>query len=222
MRKADLRLALTQLASTKEIFRFPDYLNKEKNANAKTDAYLLLSDCYEIEVEQREQTPVIDDDVNYNLERVCEIVTDPRIRGLLLCGNYGNGKTTMAKALQRAIVYLNNKKLIDGKYLKIVDAVKIANTDFGGLDEFINEDCLCIEDLGREPTETKSYGNILNNIQYLLERRYEARAYTVITTNLTPKQIGEKYGERIISRFSEMFGDDRKVVFKNGDFRKWR
>ena len=42
-------------------------------------------------------------------------------------------------------------------------------------------------------------------ITELLEYRYNQRLTTIVTTNLEPSEIREKYGDRIADRFNEMF-----------------
>ena len=43
------------------------------------------------------------------------------------------------------------------------------------------------------------------------------QAFTVISTNLTAKEIREKYGERIADRLNEMMN---VIIFKNKSFRR--
>jgi DNA replication protein DnaC len=76
---------------------------------------------------------------------------------------------------------------------------------------------LCIDDVGLEPTEVLDYGNAINPVIEILEQRYQRQLFTFITTNLTPKQIREKYGDRIADRFNEMM---KCIVYKNPTFRR--
>ena len=75
---------------------------------------------------------------------------------------------------------------------------------------------LAIDDLGTEPAEVLDYGNVLNPAIDLLSARYTDQLFTVVTTNLTPKQIREHYGDRIADRFNEMF---ERIVFYNSTYR---
>lgn len=74
-------------------------------------------------------------------------------------------------------------------------------------------DMLVIDDLGIEPVEIMDYGNVCTPIIDLLTKRYEKQFFAFITTNLTPQQIREHYGDRIADRLNEMV---RKIVFSNG------
>lgn len=51
----------------------------------------------------------------------------------------------------------------------------------------------------------------------LIATRYEEQLYTIFTTNLTPAQLEEKYGKRIVDRLNEMV---EKVVFENESYRR--
>lgn len=51
----------------------------------------------------------------------------------------------------------------------------------------------------------------------LLEYRYNNQLFTAITTNLTPKEVREKYGNRIADRFNEMM---QVIIFDNDTYRK--
>lgn len=75
---------------------------------------------------------------------------------------------------------------------------------------------LAIDDLGTEPVEVLEYGNRLNPVIDLLYKRYDEQLFTIITTNLTPKEIRERYGERIADRLNEMAF---RIVFDNETYR---
>ena len=50
----------------------------------------------------------------------------------------------------------------------------------------------------------------------LISIRYEEQLFTMITTNLKPNDIRERYGDRIADRFNEML---EKIVFENPSYR---
>ena len=74
-----------------------------------------------------------------------------------------------------------------------------------------------LEDIGREATEVMDYGNLISPIIEMIEYRYDHQLFTFITTNLTPKQLREKYGSRIADRFNEML---EVIIFTNETYRK--
>ncbi len=183
-----------------------------------------LAIAYEAEVKSRHRGYVPNKDTQANIRKVAEFLTASERSefGMLLCGTCGNGKTTTVLALQSVIGHLNAAGLFEAggrNYLQIIDAKDVARAakDFEGFRNVCNEKLLAIEDIGREPTEVVDYGNIVMPINDLIEHRYNRQLFTVITTNLTPSQIGEKYGVRIADRCSEML---HIVVFGGDSYRK--
>lgn len=141
--------------------------------------------------------------------------------GMLYCGSCGNGKTTLMRAVRNLIAYCKAKD-IDDKTLTLyeVSAKEVARlnrSDYKAYDRISKLPMLAIDDLGLEPTEVLSYGNVLNPVIDLLTYRYDEQLFTIVTTNLEPQQIREKYGDRIADRFNEMFA---RVVFTDKSFRK--
>jgi DNA replication protein DnaC len=140
----------------------------------------------------------------------------------------GNGKTTMVYALQNTINYLSDNHVFDSMYqyedernavdLPIIDAREVVESskNYQGFVALKRKPFLAVEDIGREPTEVLEYGNVLNPVIDLLEYRYANQLFTVVSTNLTPKQVREKYGNRIADRFNEMMS---VVIFGNNSYR---
>ena len=103
--------------------------------------------------------------------------------------------------------------------MSIIDAKDIAHyaKDYRSFQELQMRPMIAIEDMGREATEVLDYGNVLNPVIDLIEYRYDNQLFTAITTNLTSKQVSEKYGKRIADRFNEML---EVIVFENATYRK--
>lgn len=128
--------------------------------------------------------------------------------GILLCGIPGNGKTTALYALRSVVNWLNGIRAFDSRTeLPIIDAKDVARKvkDFDWYDGCRRNYLLGLEDIGREPNEIMDFGNVINPIADILEFRYQEMLPTFITSNLTPKQLLEKYGKRVVDRFNEMF-----------------
>jgi DNA replication protein DnaC len=62
-----------------------------------------------------------------------------------------------------------------------------------------------------------AYGNICSPITELLEYRYDKRLPTLISTNLTPPMITQRYSERVGDRLKEMMD---VVVFEADSYRR--
>lgn len=184
-------------------------------------ASTLLSAAYRAEVAYRHRQFIHDKETACNIKTVANyLVSDSAKFGLMLCGPCGNGKTTMARAIRNATNLLNNGGYLDGVTAGIVlrDAVEITR-DSRNVETFRKIRAvpnMVIEDMGREPTEVVDYGNMISPVIDLLEYRYDEQLFTLITTNLTPKNIREKYGDRIADRLNEMV---ETVVFEQESYR---
>jgi DNA replication protein DnaC len=89
--------------------------------------------------------------------------------------------------------------------------------DYQAWEKLSQVDMLAIDDLGIEPVEVMDFGNVLCPVVDLLTKRYDMQLFTIITTNLTPSEIREKYGDRIADRMNEMMV---KIIFNNDTYRK--
>ena len=80
--------------------------------------------------------------------------------------------------------------------MEIVDAMEITilSKDYNKMRSLRSRSMLAIDDLGKEPAEVLSYGNVLSPVVDLLEYRYQHQLFTAITTNLTAAELQEKYG----------------------------
>lgn len=195
------------------------------------DALDHLAACYATEVQTRQGTPVFDENTTANLQQLATYITAevPKF-GVMLCGNCGNGKTTLMNAFRRAVNWLDAqhhfKFLDDREYgyrfkpgMKIVDVRDIlrAARDFEEFKSLRSVQMLGIDDLGKEPAEIMDYGNVMSPVIELIEHRYANQLFTFITSNLTGKEIRAKYGDRIADRFNEMV---HIIVFRDITYRK--
>ena len=208
-----LKSALLQRRIMKPRFRLP---------MSVAQAYDSLLAATMAEVEFRHRSFYENDDAKTQLRQMADWLTSSSSKfGMLLCGECGNGKSTLLKAFQQLLNYLAIPAPdAQGTYgIQITDAkfiAHLARTDYSAFLRFSQKDMLGIDDLGTEPQEVMDFGNVVTPVIDLLTKRYDEQLFTIITTNLTPKQIRECYGNRIADRLNEMV---EKIVFTNGTYR---
>lgn len=175
------------------------------------EAEQYIRGAFEAQVELRGGTVEYDDMTTKNLRLVAETLAgDGHKFGLLLAGTCGNGKTTTMRAVQSVVKLLNNTyynrsgQRIGNRLLEAKEITQLSDKD-GQLTVYKTVPVLFLDDLGREPTEVLKYGNVSSPITELLEYRYNQRLTTIVTTNLEPSEVRQKYGDRIADRFNEMF-----------------
>ena len=195
-------LRLRVLPSGMESFKLPMTVDE-------AEAY--IRGAFEAQVELRGGTVEYDEMTTKNLRLVAETLAgDSHKFGLLLAGTCGNGKTTTLRAVQSVVKLLNNTyynrsgQRIGNRLLEAKEITQLSDKD-GQLTVYKTVPVLFLDDLGREPTEVLKYGNVSSPITELLEYRYNQRLTTIVTTNLEPSEVRQKYGDRIADRFNEMF-----------------
>lgn len=183
-----------------------------KLSSSQEQAHLTLSAAYTACVKARK--------VEYLGVKAAEIADIARFLtsghtefGLLFCGLPGTGKTTMLHAVRQLIRLAARERL---EILPARDFAEMAKS-WDTFREVRRCRLLAIDDIGREPKELLDYGNILSPVADLMEYRYDKRLFTIATTNLTPKELTERYGERIGDRFAEMM---HVVTFGGKSFRR--
>jgi DNA replication protein DnaC len=126
---------------------------------------------------------------------------------LLFYGTTGLGKTFLCNCIAKALLD-KNKIVIYQTAFKILETIE-DHRFRRGESQFNNEDynllfdadLLIIDDLGTEVTNTFTNAETFN----IVNTRIIKGKKTIISTNLTPKQITETYSDRIFSRVYEKF-----------------
>ena len=193
------------------------------------EAYNSLMAAIKVEVEYRHREFVMNDELEAQARHLSSFLThlssfltqESSKFGIVLTGGCGNGKTTIIKALQNLINTLRIPNSYNGKEyaMRIIDAKSMVTTCKSNYEDWkrlMYQDLLAIDDLGTEPREVMDYGNIINPTVDILTRRYENQLFTIISTNLTPPDFSQVYGERIADRMREMM---EIIPFTNTSYR---
>lgn len=189
---------------------------------------MLYASCY-TEVTCRHRQFHADSAYIHHLQDIAKWLTDTESPtfGVFLCGNRGNGKTTIVRALQSLVFWLRSdeRPLVTAPDIpmgynpgfEIVTAkelVRLAKAynnptrdnqqDYASYKRILNIEILAIDDLGVEPSQSMNYGDYVTAAKDILSHRYEHQFTTIATSNLAPNEIKEYYDERIADRFREM------------------
>ena len=189
---------------------------------SEEEAYKSLMAAIKVKVEHRRREFVMNDELNAQVRQIFAFLTQENSKfGIVLAGGCGNGKTTIIKALQNLINTLRIPNPYNDKEysMRIIDTKSMAATCKSNYEDWkrlMYQDLLAIDDLGTEPRDVMDYGNIINPTADILTRRYENQLFTIISTNLTPPQIFQVYGERIADRMREMM---EIIPFRNSSYR---
>ena len=180
-----------------------------KNANINFDEISDLG-AYDLSVFSDEEKQNIESIVN-NLKNFADTFEDAKIKNIVLLGSSGVGKTYLSQSFAKEMLKKNVPTLflssftLNNMFLKIHTSQSLNKTD--GLNNCINSELLIIDDLGTEPilrNVTKEY------LLVLLNERALKNKSTIITSNLTPEAIIDRYGERI---FSRIFNKANTAIF---------
>ena len=214
IRVEELKYRLLQQRITNTRFKLPMSFH---------DAKVYLLAAYQAEVERRHKVFERNEHFDAQLNLIANYLTGRSKKfGLMFCGLCGNGKTTWAKALQLLVSGLNLKNPINNLYyvFPLCNAKDLALRSKGNYNDWRNVmryQLMIVDDLGTDPREVMEFGNVYTPLIDLITTRYEEQLYTIFTTNLTPAQLEEKYGKRIVDRLNEMV---EKVVFENESYRR--
>ena len=165
----------------------------------------LLTRLYALKIGQRGNELAKNDETHERIRQVAEWIVNGQTSGLLLQGTLGTGKTTLAWCIREAFKIIGDKcswvtagELVRSK----LDPSSVVYT----YEERRDAGILFIEELGTEGELTKVYGNEERPMRDLLTHRYEKPTLiTIATTNLTPDQFRDFYGERVDDRCAETF-----------------
>ena len=131
--------------------------------------------------------------------RWSEAWPDACYRDVLINGESGLGKTFLIRAMADRLISRGKQVLVISAYQFVQLARKSFFESDDSMDELMNVPVLMIDDLGSEPMMKSITVEQMFN---LLNERQESGRSTVISTNLTLKELRERYTERIVSRLN--------------------
>ncbi len=144
---------------------------------------------------------------------------DEDFTNLFLYGKSGLGKTFLCNCIAKdildkgkSVLYLSAAQLF-----KMLEKNTFKN-DFDDFDDMFNlifdSDLLIIDDLGTEFQTSFTASEFFN----IINLRFIKKKSVVISTNLSPEDIADKYSDRVVSRFYgnydflQFLGDDIRIL----------
>lgn len=156
------------------------------------------------------------------IKEICEhfIVNfdDPNEKNLLFTGNTGLGKTFLSSCIANELLKKGKTVLYQTAPVMLETIIDYRfnkpNCNFNIIDNLLTVDLLIIDDLGTETMNNMKFTELFNIINSRLLNQNNKITKTIISTNLSLKNIFDTYEERLGSRFvghyniCRFFGDD--------------
>ena len=146
----------------------------------------------------------------------------PRSGSLLLSGDTGLGKTFLSASIARVVSESGHSVVYDtaNHIFSLFEAQKFRRESGeenanDAVDRYLRCDLLIIDDLGTEMTTSF----VQSAVYQIVNTRLMTGKKTVISTNLSPDEIGRRYGAAVRSRIE---GEYRVLPFFGDDIRKRR
>ena len=147
-------------------------------------------------------------------------------KGLLIIGNFGNGKTASMRVLEQSFKGVSGYSFKGITANEVVEMYENCKSPYEKEDfwRYTNRGTLYFDDVKTERLAS-NYGKV-NILKDVLEKRYSLHKKTFITCNYKEGsssiegallEFGEMYGSRVFDRLFEMFN---VIEFKGKSFRK--
>lgn len=148
-------------------------------------------------------------------DEVCSWLADNKKRGLMLFGSNGRGKTQICQNIMPVIFdhYLNRDYFI-------VEAKNLSTYHRNEIDDYKLSYAsmpIIIDDVGVESI-ANDYGEKRDLFSEIVDQCEKEKRLLILTTNLTPKEINERYGLRTLDRLKAIV---RAIKFHGDSLRDW-
>ena len=143
----------------------------------------------------------------------------PRSDNLLLCGDPGLGKTFLSACIARVVSESGHSVVYDtaAHVFAQFETEHFRRADFddaeGDVNRYMNCDLLILDDLGTEMVTTF----VQSTLYQIVNGRLISGKKTIISSNLNPAGLGQRYSVQIQSRLE---GEYRVLPFFGEDIRK--
>ena len=135
---------------------------------------------FDLTIKQYEHLPAYDEVIDW--------MVDTKRKGLILMGDCGLGKSTILKYVIPAIFHAKKNKVLKCMPAKELGTVERNGTPF-----------ILIDDVGTESIKIH-WGNKIDAVADAISYAEDNSMTLMLSTNLTPKELTEKYDERMIDR----------------------
>ena len=150
---------------------------------------------YDRTIDKYEHLPAYDEIIDW--------MVDTRGRGLMLMGECGLGKSTILNYVIPAIFRTKTNKVLRSVPAKELAAVEKNVAPF-----------IIIDDLGTESIKN-DYGTKIDAVADAISYAEDSSKTLLITTNLSPNSLKERYDERTLDRLRKC----KVVIIKGNSFR---
>jgi len=140
----------------------------------------------------------------HSYDEIIDWLVDTRGRGLMLMGECGLGKSTILNYVIPAIFRTKTNKVLRSIPAKELGAVDRNVVPF-----------IIIDDLGTESIKN-DYGTKIDAVADAISYAEDSSKTLLITTNLSPNSLKERYDERTLDRLRKC----KVVIIKGKSFRK--
>tara|TARA_R110000851_G_scaffold315627_1_gene478275 strand:+ start:311 stop:886 length:576 start_codon:yes stop_codon:yes gene_type:complete len=137
-------------------------------------------------------------------DEVIDWMVDTKGRGLILMGECGLGKSTILNFVIPAIFRTKTNKVLRSIPAKELGAIERSKSPF-----------IIIDDLGTESIKN-DYGTKIDAVADAISYAEDSSKTLLMTTNLKPKELKERYDDRTLDRLRKC----KVVIIKGKSFRK--